>query len=169
MMMSSATAGADLDLNDSHHVTCSPSEIIGLLEWYHDWFDDDLCCSTFRWALDAIYRTVRENISVTYVITHGFFWDDVHIWGTPGNDRQGNDLAVSIRSAMGTEDYQAMLNRSRELESSSGKNHVTVTDAEVAELVVPWLRAAAKFGEHSDMRPWLFPLRYGTMAALPIF
>lgn len=128
------TVGADLDLSNNGHVSCTPDEAETVREFFTPL--EALGCGGARPLLNVLYRNVRLKRTVQFVSVIGI---GVAIVGVDAGSPQGNDILVSINSAKGPTAYRSRVSEEIVYDYPSGKTHSSIADAEVGEDIIPVL------------------------------
>jgi len=95
---------------------------------------------------DTMYQILRNCSSVSYTIRSTFGIKRAEFSGASAGGPFGNDIMVSIPSALGTRSLAPRVTNSATFSGPAGpvgaRNHASVADANCVSTVAPWLKAA---------------------------
>jgi pimeloyl-ACP methyl ester carboxylesterase len=149
------TFAGDADLNLSDGIDNSPDEYSELrtvdlpLRTMHQ-FNPEAA----RRVVDFSYQMLKDAQEVEVVIgpdpaapTRNI----AYLTGVPAPQVGFNDTLVTIRSGRGLTGFSGLVTHHHQFEGASGRNHASIANSGVAQILVPWLRETD--GTRGDLKP----------------
>lgn len=145
--------GSDLDTTLNGHVSCNPKNEVKTIKEFA--FPAKVGDCVAAYVVNPLYRTIRLKKSATYSYgTTVFGKPKIIITGVSAAQQQGNDVLVSIESALGPTSYRNTLLTGQRVYNSAteGRTHANIADKATLFEVIEFLEEAE--AELGDMKPF---------------
>ena len=158
-----ATAGADMDRNKNKRVDGSEAQSLADyidLSWWIEaaigaFFGD--YDEAVTWVANQLYQDLAQ---VRGVYTERGLLGELRIIAVPSSLHQGNDVLVTIDSALGNEDYRSLVFHAERMEGRLARTHANIAEESIARSWRPfWVMT--ELGPDGDLYP--LPSRTGVI------